>query len=70
MTSATPKGTKGLSTVQAHETNDIAGSKDEQFFEVESVSTRDGETIRKLQPRHVALIGIGGYIASSEMPTL
>lgn len=60
LTSQTYKGGKDNGpSVQAQE---IRNSKDDQFYEVESVSSKDGDTVRKLQPRHVALIGIGGYV--------
>lgn len=60
LTTQTFKGSKALGpSIEAQE---IRTSKDEQFYEVESVATRDGDTVRKLQPRHVALIGIGGYV--------
>ncbi|BFZ55523.1 proteinral amino acid permease agp2 [Savitreella phatthalungensis] len=37
----------------------------EAMFDGASIGSRDGDTIRKLQPRHVALIGIGGTIGTA-----
>ena len=35
------------------------------MFDGASIGTRDGDTLRQLQPRHVALIGIGGTIGTA-----
>lgn len=64
----TSPGKAQVPTVYAHEmAAPIDGRKnsDDQFYEVASVTTRDGDTHRKLQPRHVALIGIGGTIGTA-----
>nr|XP_040726490.1 amino acid permease/ SLC12A domain-containing protein [Protomyces lactucae-debilis]ORY84472.1 amino acid permease/ SLC12A domain-containing protein [Protomyces lactucae-debilis] len=48
----------------AHKTSEKNKFGDETI-EVDSITTRDGDTVRKLQPRHVALIGIGGTIGTA-----